>query len=118
MTLYGVEYNVTNEDWQPDPGKRFVLTDVEVCAGAGELLQPDMTEWELEMPGNTRFKGTYYDPPIKAPRFDNAALTEGQCLRGLIPFEVPEQTDPVRVIYEPTFVSLEFLPVRFEIEST
>jgi Domain of unknown function (DUF4352) len=85
---------------EPEPGNVFAAIDVEACAGPNQPEGTwDVNEFDfiLAFPDNTR-----RDPAFAGiePAFTFSSLRAGDCIRGFISFEVPEEQGPTSVLYE------------------
>ncbi len=87
--------------WKPDAGKQFAIIDVEGCAGSSlgdERRSLDMMDFSLTMPNNTRVGPTY--PSVVEPALSGTNLLPGECVRGLVTFQVPKGQRPSYVRFD------------------
>jgi hypothetical protein len=97
---YSPSVQSDNEFLQPEAGKKFVAIDVEGCAGSGlgdgeGSLNP--FDFSLQMPDNTRIGPTM---PVVDPALHHADLLPGECVRGLVSFQVPKGQRPSYVRFD------------------
>ncbi len=90
--------------WKPDAGKKFATIDVEGCAGSSlgdERRSLGMMDFSLTMPDNTRVGPTY--PSVVEPALNGTNLLPGECVRGLVTFQVPKGQHPSYVRFDQIF---------------
>jgi len=89
----------TNSFSEPDPGKQFSAVEVEFCAGPAGLEglgAPNPFDFELSMPDNTRVDPTL---SVQEPALHVTDLQPGDCVRGWVTFEQPENVQPRFVVF-------------------
>jgi hypothetical protein len=95
----------SNEFWTPSPGSQYAAIDVEGCAGPREVTGPEGNTlmgfhsfiFALQMPDNTRITPTV---PAVEPVLPAVNLPAGECVRGMVTFEVPQGQTPIYVVEE------------------
>lgn len=93
---YDAPVAATNRFSQPKAGHMFVVIDVEGCAGVdGEDFNP--FDFQLQMPDNTRIQTA--SSGVREPALHQTTLTKGDCVRGFVPYEIPESTKPKTINY-------------------
>jgi hypothetical protein len=90
------------EVWQPKAGTNYAAIDVE--RGTGTEPGPKADEmafnpffFTLQMPDNTRIQPTV---GVVEPALNATSLPLGDCVRGNVSFEVPQDTNPSYVVFE------------------
>lgn len=86
--------------WKPDEGKRFAVVDVEGCAGnnlGDEERYLNPFDFSLQMPDNTRIVPTM---SVVDPALGHTDLLPGDCVRGLVTFQVPKGQRPSHVRFD------------------
>ena len=81
------------------PGNLLALVDVEGCIDkdASEGMDYNLFSFALQLPDNTRWEPHH---SRFQPEFGVAAVLPGDCIRGLIPFEIPVAAKPAFLIFD------------------
>jgi hypothetical protein len=91
-------------------GYVYFGADVRVCftkIHVAQSLVVDWESWSVEFADDTTatpFEGadqSFFDVPLYPSPSRARQVTEGRCVRGWIPFEVPKNKRPARVVYSP-----------------
>jgi len=85
----------TPEAVKPKRGKQFAATDVEVCAK--EQIKENIFDFELETSDNARLRGSTRGGQ---PPFGATDIAPGDCVRGYITYEIPQEAAPTYVHYD------------------
>jgi|SRR5215203_1831430 len=81
------------------PGNKFAAIDVESCNRDSDApIGVDAFEFALVMPDNTRIQPTGL-PAVEPDLHNLATLQRGECIRGWISFEVPQESNPAGVAF-------------------
>ena len=81
------------------PGNKFAAVDVEVCNRDSDApISMNAFEFALVMPDNTRIQPTGL-PAVEPDLHNPANLQRGECIRGWISFEVPQEANPAGVAF-------------------
>jgi plastocyanin len=98
VTLHAVHRAVPPPQYfSPDAGNEYMTVDFEQCAGtvpAGHTVSSNAFNVEVVLVDNTRHRIAFF---TVEPQFTLAALQSGDCNRGLIPFEIPENAQIQRI---------------------
>lgn len=82
----------------------WAAVDVKVCNGQGPDIMSDQQPWSLAFPDGTRMQVTGLNGgDLPKPEYPTmpTVVKAGDCLRGKIPFPVPKDQRPTKVIYHP-----------------
>ena len=77
------------------PGKQFASADVEVCAK--EQIRENIFDFELGTSDNVRLSGSTRGTQ---PPFGATDIAPGDCVRGYITYEIPQEAAPTYVHYD------------------
>lgn len=102
-----------NELSKPKAGTQFAAIDVEGCAGSqsGDENSLNPFYFSLQMPDNTRLMPT---ASVAEPALPLTNLLPGDCVRGLVTFQVPQGQSPSYVRFDQ--VSPEEVAARWSID--
>jgi len=96
VTVHAVPTPATTpEAVKPKRGKQFAATDVEVCAK--EQIKENIFDFELETSDNARLRGSTRGGQ---PPFGATDIAPGDCVRGYIIYEIPQEAAPTYVHYD------------------
>lgn len=82
----------------------WAAVDVKVCNRQGPDIMSDQQPWSLAFPDGTRIQVTGLNGgDLPKPEYPTmpTLVKAGDCLRGKIPFPVPKDQRPSKVIYHP-----------------
>ena len=98
LTVYTLESPVSDDLFDPEPGRIFVSIDVEGCASAETegAVEINPFQFQIQMPDNTRFDPTF---GVKEPALNSTSLFANDCVRGFVTFEIPEGVTPASVVF-------------------
>jgi hypothetical protein len=82
-----------------EPGNKFSAIDVEGCNRDSDAgISIDALEFSLSMPDNTRVQPTGL-PAVQPDMHNPVTLQRGECIRGWLSFQVPQETSPTIVLF-------------------
>lgn len=82
-----------------EPGNKFSAIDVEGCNRDSDAgISIDAFEFSLSMPDNTRVQPTGL-PAVQPDMHNPVTLQRGECIRGWLSFQVPQETSPTIVLF-------------------
>lgn len=84
-------------------GQKWALLDAKVCNHTGQTVPASPFPWSLAYADGTRVESTAITgTDLPGPMYpEETKLKDGDCVRGNIVFEVPEEGRPERVVYAP-----------------
>ncbi|MFI2426522.1 DUF4352 domain-containing protein [Streptomyces sp. NPDC018955] len=86
-----------------NPGEKWAVLDVKVCNTGGDPIQTSPLPWSLAYEGGVRVDSAGMNAgDLPKPLYPmDAKVAAGDCVRGNIVFQVPEEGRPERVLYSP-----------------
>ncbi|CAL9665076.1 hypothetical protein SUDANB15_07158 [Streptomyces sp. enrichment culture] len=86
------------------PGEKWAVLDVKVCNTGGDPIQASPFPWSLAYEGGVRVESAGMNAgDLPKPLYPmDAKVAAGDCVRGNIVFQVPEEGRPERVLYSPS----------------
>ncbi|MET9445012.1 DUF4352 domain-containing protein [Streptomyces sp. NPDC006610] len=87
-----------------NPGEKWAVLDVKVCNTGGDPIQTSTIPWALGYEGGVRVDSAGMNAgDLPKPLYPmDAKVAAGDCVRGNIVFQVPEESRPERVLYSPS----------------
>ncbi|MFB6654152.1 DUF4352 domain-containing protein [Streptomyces microflavus] len=84
-------------------GDVWATAEVKVCNVKGDTITVSQFPWSLDYEDGTRIQATGLGGgDLPKPEFPNDAMVKAdRCVRGKIPFPVPSDQRPVRILYAP-----------------
>ncbi|MFD3657018.1 DUF4352 domain-containing protein [Streptomyces sp. NPDC058620] len=84
-------------------GDVWATAEVKVCNVKGETISVSQFPWSLDYEDGTRIKATGLGGgDLPKPEFPNDVMVKvDRCVRGKIPFPVPSDQRPARIVYAP-----------------
>lgn len=84
-------------------GEKWAQAEVKVCNAGGESFSVSPAPWSLAYEDGVRVDATTVSgAELPAPEYPlEARVRSGDCVRGKVPFEVPEDGQAERVLYWP-----------------
>lgn len=106
LTATAVGYRDTGVKGWPEalgPGEKWAVLDVKVCNTSGDPIQTSPLPWSLGYEGGVRVDSAGMNAgDLPKPLYPmDAKVAAGDCVRGNIAFQVPEEGRPERVLYSP-----------------
>ncbi|MFD8979587.1 DUF4352 domain-containing protein [Streptomyces sp. NPDC059564] len=109
LTAVALAYTQPVEGPQPPDRKTlggdvWATAEVKVCNTAAKTFTVSQFPWSLAYEDGTRIKVTGLDGgDLPKPEFptDGVAVKQGDCVRGKIPYPVPGDKRPARIVYAP-----------------
>lgn len=94
ITVYAADDGFAHQ-FGPPSGRRYYAVEVEACAKT-EPAEVNPADFEIHMEDDTRF---FSAPSKREPGLRLSILAPGDCTRGWITFEIPENGRPKYVVY-------------------
>jgi len=101
ITVNGISpYTSKNQFMVPKSGNKYVALDITLKNDSDEAYNYNVLEFKLQDSQDYSYTNAVTDIE---PYITTGAIQPGQTTRGFVPFEMPTENEPVKLIYTPSF---------------